>query len=98
MDVSKSTKTTLKFTNELNVSTYSRTWSDILEIDFTESATDGINNRYELEMPIDKARYLVKCLTESINSFDETKAKERAEKEAADKEAAENLAVESQES
>ena len=98
MEISKSTKTVLKFSNESSVSTYSRSWSNIIEVDFSEDGLGGVNNRYEIEMPIEKAEYLLESLTETINSFKESKAAERAKKEAADKEAAEKLAVESEES
>ena len=90
MEISKSTKTVLKFTNESSVSTYSRTWSNIIEVDFSEDGLGGVNNRYEIEMPIEKAEYLLESLTETIENFKETKAAERAKKEAADKEAAED--------
>ena len=98
MEISKSTKTVLKFTNESSVSTYSRTWSNVIEVDFSEEGLGGVDNRYELEMPIEKAEYLLESLTETIENFKETKAAERAKKEAADREAAEKLAVESEES
>ena len=98
MEISKSTKTVLKFTNESSVTTYSRSWSNIVEIDFTEEGLGGVDNRYELEMPIEKAEWLLKSLTDTIESFKESKASERAKKEAAYKEAAEKLAVESEES
>tara|TARA_R100000234_G_C4924520_1_gene145697 strand:+ start:422 stop:721 length:300 start_codon:yes stop_codon:yes gene_type:complete len=97
MEICKSTKTVLKFTNESSVTTYSRTWSNVIEIDFSEGLS-GVDNRYELEMPIEKAEWLLESLTETINSFKETKAAERAKKEAAEKEAAEKLAIESEES
>jgi hypothetical protein len=90
MEISKSTKTVLKFTNESSVSTYSRTWSNIIEVDFSEDGLGGVNNRYEIEMPIEKAECLLESLTETIENFKETKAAERAKKEAADKEAAED--------
>ena len=90
MEISKSTKTTLKFSNESSVSTYSRTWSNIIEVDFSEDGLGGVNNRYEIEMPIEKAECLLESLTETIENFKETKAAERAKKEAADKEAAED--------
>ena len=90
MEVCKSTKTVLKFTNESSVTTYSRTWSNVVEIDFSEEGLGGVDNRYELEMPIEKAEWLVKSLAETIESFKETKAAERAKKEAAEKEAAED--------
>ena len=98
MEISKSTKPVLKITNESSVTTYSRTWSNVVEIDFTEEGLGGVDNRYELEMPIEKAEYLLESLTETINSFKETKAAERAKKEAAEKEAAEKFAGESEES
>ena len=98
MEICKSTKTVLKFTNESSVSTYSRTWSNVIEVDFSEEGLGGVDNRYELEMPIEKAEWLLESLTETINNFKETKAAERAKKEAADREAAEKLAVESEES
>ena len=98
MEISKSTKTVLKFTNESSVSTYSRSWSNVIEVDFTEEGLGGVENRYELEMPIKKAEWLLESLTETINSFKEAKAAERAKKEAAEKEVAKKLAVESEES
>ena len=98
MEISKSTKTVLKFTNESSVTTYSRTWSNVVEIDFTEEGLGGVENRYELEMPIEKAEWLVKSLAETIESFKENKAAERAKKELAEIKAAEKLAVESEES
>ena len=98
MEICKSTKTVLKFTNESSVSTYSRSWSNVIEVDFTEEGLGGVENRYELEMPIEKAEWLLESLTETINNFKETKAAERAKKEAAEKEAAEKLAIESEES
>tara|TARA_B100000424_G_C22674004_1_gene369693 strand:+ start:33 stop:332 length:300 start_codon:yes stop_codon:yes gene_type:complete len=97
MEICKSTKTVLKFTNESSVTTYSRTWSNVIEIDFSEGLS-GVDNRYELEMPIEKAEWLLKSLTDTIESFKETKAAERAKKEAAEKEAAQKLAAESEES
>jgi len=97
MEICKSTKTVLKFTNESSVTTYSRTWSNVIEIDFSEGLS-GVDNRYELEMPIEKAEWLLESLGETIKSFKETKAAERAKKEAAEKEAAEKLAIESEES
>ena len=90
MEICKSTKTVLKFTNESSVSTYSRSWSNVIEVDFTEEGLGGVENRYELEMPIEKAEYLLESLTETIENFKETKAAERAKKEAADKKAAED--------
>tara|TARA_B100000676_G_C17526842_1_gene555619 strand:- start:142 stop:441 length:300 start_codon:yes stop_codon:yes gene_type:complete len=90
MEICKSTKTVLKFTNESSVSTYSRTWSNVIEVDFSEGLS-GVENRYELEMPIEKAEWLLESLTETINSFKETKAAERAKKEAAEKQAADSL-------
>ena len=98
MEICKSTKTVLKFTNESSVSTYSRSWSNVIEVDFTEEGLGGVENRYELEMPIKKAEWLLESLTETINSFKEAKAAERAKKEAAEKEVAEKLALESEES
>ena len=98
MEICKSTKTVLKFTNESSVSTYSRSWSNVIEIDFSEEGLGGVENRYELEMPIKKAEWLLESLTETINSFKEAKAAERAKKEAAEKEVAEKLALESEES
>lgn len=98
MEISKSNKTVLKFTNESSVTTYSRSWSNIVEIDFSEDGLGGVDNRYEIEMPIEKAEWLLKSLTDTIESFKESKASERAKKEAADKKAAEKLAVESEES
>ena len=90
MEISKSTKTTLRFSNESSVSTYSRSWSNIIEVDFSEDGLGGVNNRYEIEMPIEKAECLLESLTETIENFKETKAAERAKKEAADKKAAED--------
>ena len=98
MEICKSTNTVLKFTNESSVSTYSRTWSNVIEVDFSEEGLGGVDNRYELEMPIEKAEWLLESLTETINNFKETKAAERAKKEAAEKEVAEKLAIESEES
>ena len=98
MEVCKSTKTVLKFTNESSVTTYSRTWSNVVEIDFTEEGLGGVDNRYELEMPIEKAEWLLKSLTDTIESFKESKASERAKKEAAEKEAADSLDGETEDS
>ena len=98
MEISKSTKTVLKFTNECSATTYSRSWSNVIEIDFSEEGLGGVENRYEIEMPIEKAEWLLESLTETINNFKETKAAERAKKEAAEKEVAEKLAIESEES
>lgn len=91
MEVCKSTKTVLKFTNESSVSTYSRTWSNVIEVDFSEEGLGGVDNRYEIEMPVEKAEWLVKSLVETIESFKEAKAAERAKKEAAEKQVADSL-------
>ena len=98
MEICKSTKTVLKFTNESSVSTYSRSWSNVIEVDFTEEGLGGVENRYELEMPLQKAEYLLESLTETITSFKEAKAAERAKKEAAEKEAADSLDGETEDS
>ena len=98
MEISKSTKTVLKFTNECSATTYSRSWSNIIEIDFSEEGLGGVDNRYEIEMPVEKAEWLVKSLVETIESFKEAKAAERAKKEAAEKEAADSLDGETEDS
>ena len=98
MEISKSTKTVLKFTNECSATTYSRSWSNIIEIDFSEEGLGGVDNRYEIEMPVEKAEWLVKSLAETIESFKEAKAAERAKKEAAEKEAADSLDGETEDS
>ena len=44
MEICKSTKTVLKFTNESSVSTYSRSWSNVIEVDFTEEGLGAGSN------------------------------------------------------
>ena len=64
-----------------------------------ELETRGVNRVLgSLVREIEKAEYLLESLTETITSFKEAKAAERAKKEAAEKEVAEKLAIESEES
>ena len=88
MKIEKSCKTVLNFGGNVYSNTYVSGYSGTVEIDVSEADVHGVDQKFELYLPIDKARMLAKELVGDLESYDKEVA-ERAEEEAREKEEAE---------
>ena len=81
MEISRSNSSVMKFTEGMYSNCYVSTYSKSVEIDFSESDSDGVHQKFELHMPIEKARSLAKELAQDLENYDQELA-ERAEEKA----------------
>lgn len=85
MKIEKSCKTVLNFGSGVYTNTYVSSYAGNVEIDISEADVNGVDQKFEMYLPIDKARMLAKELMGDLESYD----KERAAQEAREKEEAE---------
>jgi len=88
MKIEKSCKTVLNFGSGVYTNTYVSSYAGNVEIDVSEVDVHGVDQKFELYLPIDKARMLAKELVGDLESYDKEVA-QRAEEEAREKEEAE---------
>jgi len=88
MKIEKSSKTVLNFGGNVYTNTYVSSYAGTVEIDVSEVDVEGVNQSFELYLPIEKARALAKELVGDLEGYDKEVA-ERAEEEAREKEEAE---------
>ena len=82
MKIQKTEKLALDYGNELYINTYVSSWSGNVELKFNDYASDASEHHLVLTMPIDKARALVKELTQDLANYEEEKARKAAEAKA----------------
>tara|TARA_Y100000992_G_scaffold287828_1_gene240986 strand:- start:1004 stop:1267 length:264 start_codon:yes stop_codon:yes gene_type:complete len=79
MKIQKTEKLALDYGNEVYINTYVSSWSGNVELKFNDYASDSSEHHLVLTMSLDKARALVKELTQDLNNYEEEQAKKAAE-------------------
>jgi hypothetical protein len=80
MKIQKTEKLALDYGNEVYINTYVSSWSGNVELKFNDYASDSSEHHLVLTMSLDKARALVKELTQDLKNYElELAKKEEAE-------------------
>ena len=80
MKIQKTEKLALDYGNEVYINTYVSSWSGNVELKFNDYASDSSEHHLVLTMSLDKARALVKELTQDLKNQElELAKKEEAE-------------------
>ena len=79
MKIQKTEKIALDYGNEVYINTYVSSWSGNVDLKFNDYASDSSEHHLVLTMSLDKARALVKELTQDLNNYEEEQAKKAAE-------------------
>ncbi|MAS86511.1 MAG: hypothetical protein CMH30_00830 [Micavibrio sp.] len=74
MKIQRTHSTTLDFGDEVYINTYVSSWSKYVELKFCDSEPDGTDHKIELRLPLDKARALLKELSEDLGNYDKEQA------------------------
>jgi|TARA_R110000824_G_scaffold355249_1_gene542399 hypothetical protein len=82
MEIERTNATVMKFTGGVYSNCYVSSYAKSVEIDFSESDSDGVGQKIELHMPIEKARSLAEELVQDLESYDKQVAEQKAELEA----------------
>ena len=82
MEIKRTNATVMKFTGGVYSNCYVSSYAKSVEIDFSESDSDGVDQKIELHMPIEKARSLAKELAQDLESYDKQVAEQKAKAEA----------------
>ena len=81
MKVQKTEKIALDYGNEVYLNTYVSTWSGNVELKFNDYASDNSEHHLVVNLPVDKARALVKELTTDLDNYDKEQARKAAEEQ-----------------
>tara|TARA_R100000008_G_C3484449_1_gene115522 strand:- start:56 stop:382 length:327 start_codon:yes stop_codon:yes gene_type:complete len=81
MEITKTTKTALKFDGSVYTNTYVSSYSKNVEIDLSATDKDGVDHTFEIFMPIEKARALAKELSGDLANYDEEELKKQRQRE-----------------
>ena len=82
MKIQKTEKLALDYGNELYVNTYVSSWSGNVELKFNDYASDNSEHHLVLTMSLDKARALVKELTQDLENYELEIAKKTEQEDA----------------
>ena len=78
MKIQKTEKLALDYGNEVYINTYVSSWSGNVELKFNDYASDNSEHHLVLTMSLDKARALVKELTQDLKNYEMEQAKKEA--------------------
>jgi hypothetical protein len=78
MKIQKTEKLALDYGNEVYINTYVSSWSGNVELKFNDYASDSSEHHLVLTMSLDKARALVKELTQDLKNYEMEQAKKEA--------------------
>ena len=78
MKIQKTEKLSLDYGNEVYINTYVSSWSGNVELKFNDYASDSSEHHLVLTMSLDKARALVKELTQDLKKYEMEQAKKEA--------------------
>ena len=87
MKIQKVNALNVECNNEVYLNTYVSTWSGNVELKFAGYESDGSEYKLNVQLPLDKARALLKELATDLENYDkEQTAKAQREAEEADAE------------
>ncbi len=70
-------KIALDYGNEVYINTYVSTWSGNVELKFNDYASDASEHHLVLTLPLEKARALVKELTQDLENYEQEIARKK---------------------
>ena len=79
MKIQKTNALSVECNNEVYINTYVSSWSGSAELKFNGYESDGSEYKLNVQMPLDKARALVKELSTDLDNYDEEQARKAAE-------------------
>ena len=82
MKIQKTEKLSLDYGNEVYINTYVSSWSGNVELKFNDYASDHSEHHLVLTMSLDKARALVKELTQDLENYELEIAKKKEQEDA----------------
>ena len=82
MKIQKTNALNVECNNEVYINTYVSTWSGNAELKFNGYESDGSEYKLNVQMPLDKARALVKELSTDLDNYDLEKARKDEEAKA----------------
>mgnify|MGYP001408132848 CR=1 FL=1 len=82
MKIQKTEKLALDYGNEVYINTYVSSWSGNVELKFNDYASDSSEHHLVLTMSLDKARALVKELTQDLKNYELEVAKKKEQEDA----------------
>jgi hypothetical protein len=77
MKIQKTEKLALDYGNEVYINTYVSSWSGNVELKFNDYASDSSEHHLVMTLPLDKARALVKELTQDLENYEQEIAKKK---------------------
>lgn len=77
MKIQKTEKIALDYGNEVYINTYVSTWSGNVELKFNDYASDASEHHLVLTLPLEKARALVKELTQDLENYEQEIARKK---------------------
>ena len=78
MKIQKTEKLSVEYGSEVYLNTYVSSWSGNVELKFNDYESDSSEHHLVLTMSIDKARALVKELTQDLKNYEMEQAKKEA--------------------
>ena len=77
MKIQKTEKLALDYGNEVYINTYVSSWSGNVELKFNDYASDSSEHHLVMTLPLDKARALVKELTQDLENYEQEIARKK---------------------
>ena len=77
MKIQKTEKLALDYGNEVYINTYVSSWLGNVELKFNDYASDSSEHHLVLTMSLDKARALVKELTQDLENYEQEIARKK---------------------
>ena len=77
MKIQKTEKLALDYGNEVYINTYVSSWSGNVELKFNSYAPDASEHHLVLTLPLEKARALVKELTQDLENYEQEIARKK---------------------
>ena len=77
MKIQKTEKLALDYGNEVYINTYVSSWSGNVELKFNDYASDSSEHHLVMTLPLEKARALVKELTQDLENYEQEIARKK---------------------
>jgi|TARA_R100000995_G_scaffold76250_1_gene45829 hypothetical protein len=79
MKIQKTEKLSIEYSNEVYINTYVSSWSGNVELKLNSYELGDHEHHLTLQLPLDKARALLKELTQDMENYDKEQADKAAE-------------------